>query len=59
MARQPALRNSFGQAGYDAFTCWWTREAHLDLYFDLLRQTAAEKFGSVDWDQEACHVPAA
>jgi glycosyltransferase involved in cell wall biosynthesis len=49
LASSPPLRAELGERGYQAFLRWWTREAHLKLYFDLLRQTALDKFGSVPW----------
>lgn len=48
----PALRTELGENGYRAFECWWTKEAHLKLYFNLMRQTAFEKFGHVPWETE-------
>jgi glycosyltransferase involved in cell wall biosynthesis len=52
LAEAPELRNDLGQKGYDAFLRWWCREAHLDLYFDLLKSSAEQKFGSVPWRRE-------
>jgi glycosyltransferase involved in cell wall biosynthesis len=59
LARDPGLRNQLGERGYTAFTRWWTREAHLEQYFDLLRQTATEKFGAAAWDMDSCPEPVA
>lgn len=53
LAASPALRAELGQRGYDAFVRWWSREPHLRLYFDFLRQAAVRKFGHVPWDQAA------
>jgi glycosyltransferase involved in cell wall biosynthesis len=49
LAASPPLRAELGERGYQAFAQWWSKEAHLELYFDLLRRTAIEKFGSVPW----------
>jgi glycosyltransferase involved in cell wall biosynthesis len=53
MATQPALRKELGEQGYRAFGQWWSREAHLERYFDFLRQAAIKKFGSVPWERAA------
>ncbi len=45
------LRMELGENGYQAFLKWWSKEAHLKLYFDLLRQTALDKFGHVPWEK--------
>ena len=45
------LRSDLGENGYQAFIKWWSREAHLDLYFDFLRKIATRKFGYVPWEQ--------
>ena len=50
IAGSPLLRNQLGQNGYDAFARCWTREAHLQLYFDMLNRIAEEKFGRVPWN---------
>lgn len=50
LAATPALRAELGERGYQAFLKYWSREAHLDLYFDFIRQTATRKFGSVPWE---------
>jgi glycosyltransferase involved in cell wall biosynthesis len=50
LAASPRSRAELGERGYQAFLRWWTKEAHLKLYFDLLRQTALEKFGSIPWE---------
>jgi glycosyltransferase involved in cell wall biosynthesis len=52
IATTPALRNKLGEKGYRAFGQWWSREAHLERYFDFLRQAATKKFGSVPWDRD-------
>jgi hypothetical protein len=51
--REPALRTELGENGYGAFRRQWTREAHLDAYFDHLRRAAVAKLGRVPWEEEA------
>ncbi|HEX9075119.1 MAG TPA: glycosyltransferase family 4 protein [Anaerolineae bacterium] len=51
IAAAPALRDELGEKGYCAFLRWWSKEAHMELYFDLLRRTANEKFGCVPWER--------
>jgi glycosyltransferase involved in cell wall biosynthesis len=46
----PALRAELGENGYQAFVRSWSREAHLERYFDCLRKTALRKFGWVPWE---------
>jgi glycosyltransferase involved in cell wall biosynthesis len=43
MADQPAHRDELGAKGYDAFTRYWDRDAHLRLYFDTLARAQAKK----------------
>lgn len=52
IAARPALRNELGEKGYRAFVKWWSREAHLNLYFDFLRRAAIAKFGLVPFEQD-------
>jgi glycosyltransferase involved in cell wall biosynthesis len=52
VAASPTLRDELGEKGYQAFVRWWSREAHLTLYFDLLRRAAIGKYGTVPWEQE-------
>ncbi|HEX5416643.1 MAG TPA: glycosyltransferase family 4 protein, partial [Chloroflexota bacterium] len=47
IANNPLLRQELGESGYAAFLRYWSKEAHLRLYFDLLRETATAKFGRV------------
>jgi len=49
LAGDPQLRNELGNSGYDAFTAKWTREAHLEQYFDLIARIAIRKFGELRW----------
>jgi len=50
IAASDALRSELGEKGYRAFVRWWSKEAHLELYFDFLRKIAARKFGHVPWE---------
>lgn len=50
VAADAGLRGELGQRGYGAFVRWWSREAHLKLYFDLLQGIAVRKFGYVPWE---------
>jgi glycosyltransferase involved in cell wall biosynthesis len=50
LAAAPDLRRDLGERGYEGFLRWWTREAHLERYFDQLREAASRRFGDVPWD---------
>jgi glycosyltransferase involved in cell wall biosynthesis len=50
LATERKLRDSLGEKGYLAFVEYWSREAHLKLYFDFLRTAADKKFGFVPWE---------
>ena len=50
LVEQPGLRAELGERGYRAFERWWTREAHLERYFDFLRRAARRKWGDVPWE---------
>lgn len=50
LATASALRDELGEKGYRAFAQTWSREAHLQMYFDLLRELAVKKFGGTPWD---------
>jgi glycosyltransferase involved in cell wall biosynthesis len=50
LTEQPRLRADLGERGYLAFVENWSRDAHLSRYFDLLRQSAIERFGDVPWE---------
>ena len=45
IAASPALRTELGECGYRAFLKWWTREAHLELYYGYLQRAAEKKYG--------------
>jgi glycosyltransferase involved in cell wall biosynthesis len=53
IAASPGLRRRLGDKGYRAFVRSWSREAHLELYFDWLRKLAVGKFGHVPWEAQA------
>jgi len=50
IAGSPAVRAELGERGYQAFLRWWSRDAHLVMYFDVLRQAAIKRFGAVPWE---------
>jgi glycosyltransferase involved in cell wall biosynthesis len=50
LAAEPELRNKLGENGYQAFLRWWTRDAHLKMYFDYLRRCALGRLGRVPWE---------
>ncbi|HWP48990.1 MAG TPA: glycosyltransferase family 4 protein [Candidatus Limnocylindrales bacterium] len=50
IASSPALRCELGEKGYQAFIRWWSKEAHLELYFDFLQKAALKKFGYIPWE---------
>jgi glycosyltransferase involved in cell wall biosynthesis len=52
IAISPRVRHELGEKGYRAFIRWWSREAHMKLYFDFLREAALKKFGYVSWESE-------
>jgi glycosyltransferase involved in cell wall biosynthesis len=51
IATSPTLRADLGEKGYRAFAKWWSREAHMELYFDFLQKIAIKKFGYVPWEK--------
>jgi glycosyltransferase involved in cell wall biosynthesis len=53
-----SLRLELGENGYRAFVKWWSREAHMELYFDFLRRNAVRKFGFVPWEDDGKNQPA-
>jgi len=48
----PGLRAKLGEKGYRAFVENWSKEAHLELYFDVLHKIALRKFGYVPWAKD-------
>lgn len=46
LATQPAARTRLGEAGYAAFLKFWTREAHLELYFEMVNSIRERKLES-------------
>jgi glycosyltransferase involved in cell wall biosynthesis len=52
IAMAPSLRSELGENGYRCFIKRWSREAHMDLYFDLLRRVATTKFGYIPWERQ-------
>jgi glycosyltransferase involved in cell wall biosynthesis len=46
LAASPALRGELAEKGYDGFRRWWSRDAHLAQYSDLLNRLAEGKRGS-------------
>ena len=50
IAASPQLRRQLGEKGYDAFLRYWSREAHLELYFQFLQSAATKRFGYVPWE---------
>jgi len=58
IATSPTLRSKLGENGYRAFLKRWSREAHLELYFDFLQRIATKKFGYVPWENQQGSRPA-
>jgi len=52
IAHSPTLRAELGEKGYRAFVENWSKEAHLELYFGVLRTIALRRFGYVPWEDE-------
>ena len=46
------LRAEMGQRGYLTYMRRWNEEAHLDMYLNVVRETAQKKLGHVPWEQE-------
>jgi glycosyltransferase involved in cell wall biosynthesis len=44
-----ATRDYLGEQGYAAFVRWWSKDAHMKLYFDTIQDAAYKKFGVVPW----------
>jgi glycosyltransferase involved in cell wall biosynthesis len=51
---EPELRKELGENGYRIASTRWTKEAHLDRYFALLRDASVRRFGRVSWDNDGC-----
>ncbi|OGQ12353.1 MAG: hypothetical protein A2026_08235 [Deltaproteobacteria bacterium RBG_19FT_COMBO_46_12] len=51
IAASRTLRDELGEKGYRAFIEYWSREAHLKLYFNFLCGAATHKFGYVPWEK--------
>ena len=51
LANSAMLRRELGENGYAAFLRLWSKEAHLKMYFNLIRQIALKKYGRVPWDE--------
>jgi glycosyltransferase involved in cell wall biosynthesis len=43
------FRNMLGERGYQSFLKYWSREAHMKLYHELLDRIALVKWGSIPW----------
>lgn len=52
VAASPTLRRELGERGYQAFVQRWSKEAHLEQYFNLLREIALAKFDHVPWEHD-------
>jgi glycosyltransferase involved in cell wall biosynthesis len=52
-----SLRTELGENGYRAFVKWWSRDAHVEMYFDFLRRSAVRKFGFVPWEDDDAKRP--
>jgi glycosyltransferase involved in cell wall biosynthesis len=46
----PALRAEMGERGYQTYLRRWNEEAHLEMYLNLVRETALKKHGRVPWE---------
>jgi glycosyltransferase involved in cell wall biosynthesis len=52
VAQNPALRSRMGENGYQAFMRSWSKEAHLKMYYGLVEEIMAQKYGGIPWKQE-------
>jgi glycosyltransferase involved in cell wall biosynthesis len=50
------LRDRLGEKGYAALVRYWTREPHLELYFDFLERAATKNFGQIPWELTQSHA---
>jgi glycosyltransferase involved in cell wall biosynthesis len=48
-----ALRREMGETGHQAYLDRWSEEAHLKMYFQLLKETAMRKWEDVPWQWPA------
>ena len=51
LARDSSLRNELGAKGFRMVTGQWSKAAHLESYFALLREAALRKFKRIPWDE--------
>ncbi len=47
----PALRGEMGERGWRKYHERWSEDAHLDVYFRVLEETAQKKFGRIPWHE--------
>jgi len=50
VSSSPDRRAELGENGYQAFVRCWSREAHLEQYFNTLGNAAVRKFGGLPWE---------
>lgn len=50
IGKSPALRDELGEKGYRTFIQRWSKEAHIALYFEYLRNLAKNKFDEIPWE---------
>jgi glycosyltransferase involved in cell wall biosynthesis len=58
LAHDAPLRTELGANGWRMVSGPWSRQAHLERYFALLRETALRKFGAVPWERAETASPA-
>lgn len=46
-----AHRRKLGELGYSKYLDRWSEDAHVEMYFRVLEQTAQRKFGVVPWEE--------
>ena len=51
LMRDSSLRNELGTNGYRMVTGKWSKAAHLESYFALIRETALRKFDRIPWEE--------
>ena len=47
---EPALRAEMGERGWRKYMERWTEEAHLEMYLQVVDETACKKFGGLPWE---------